>query len=188
MLSPTRTRKLLRIGNDRLRKCDYLNRGVEMGLKRAHIEAIRAKLKTMPPPPVEAVDTTKQEAVRLLAREIAALQNRGYSLEQIADSLRGEGLDLSTPTLKSYLARAKATRGRRKPAGTMAKVARGADAPVATGVAPRGKPDVVRTTAAEKAAKEALAGTTPKASTVPESDPAFRSGKDAFLIRDKDSY
>jgi len=37
-----------------------------------------------------------------------ALQKRGYTLDQISETLRGEGLDITTPTLKSYLQRIKA--------------------------------------------------------------------------------
>lgn len=35
------------------------------------------------------------------------LQKNGYTLEQISQVLRGEGLDVATPTLKSYLLRAR---------------------------------------------------------------------------------
>jgi hypothetical protein len=45
--------------------------------------------------------------VRVLSKEIAALQKRGYTLDQISETLRGEGLSIATPTLKSYLQRAK---------------------------------------------------------------------------------
>jgi hypothetical protein len=45
--------------------------------------------------------------VRILSKEIAALQKRGYTLDQILETLRGEGLSIATPTLKSYLQRAK---------------------------------------------------------------------------------
>ena len=159
-----------------------------MGLKRAQIEAIRTKLKTMPSPPAGTVDTTKQEAVRLLAREIAALQNRGYSLDQSAGSLRGEGLDLSTPTLKSYLARAKAAQAKRKRAGAKSKVAGGADAPAATVVARTVTADAARGAAPKKAGKDASPVMTAKAEPAPGSEPGLRSGKDAFLIKDKDSY
>lgn len=72
------------------------------------LEAIAAKLRQMP-----AVETrkkpnhSKQDAVRVLSKEIVALQKRGYTLEQISETLRGEGLGIATPTLKSYLQRAK---------------------------------------------------------------------------------
>ena len=72
------------------------------------LEAIAAKLRQMP-----AVESkkkpnhSKQDAVRVLSKEIVALQKRGYTLEQISETLRGEGLGIATPTLKSYLQRAK---------------------------------------------------------------------------------
>lgn len=79
-----------------------------MGYTLAQVEEIASKLRALPeiePPPK---DLTKQEVVKMLAKEIKALQKRGYSLDQIASSLKGEGLDISTPTLKSYLQRTKA--------------------------------------------------------------------------------
>lgn len=74
------------------------------------IESIAAKLREMPP--VEKKEHSKQEAVRMLAKEIVSLQKRGYTIEQIADALRGNGLDISTPTLKNYLQRT--TQARKK--------------------------------------------------------------------------
>lgn len=70
-------------------------------------EKIAATLRSLPamePPPKKL---TKAEVVKLLSKEIRDLQKRGYTLEQIASSLKGEGLDISTPTLKSYLAKSK---------------------------------------------------------------------------------
>ena len=87
-----------------------------MGYTAAQVEEIVSKLRELPaiePPPK---DLTKQEVVKMLAREIKSLQKRGYSLEQIASSLKGEGLDISTPTLKSYLQKAK-TPTKPKPTG-----------------------------------------------------------------------
>ena len=71
------------------------------------LETIAAKLRQMPPAEKKKRDFSRQEAVKILAKEIAALQRRGYSLEQISESLRGEGLDVATPTLKNYLQRSK---------------------------------------------------------------------------------
>ena len=69
-------------------------------------QAFAKKLREMPPVEKKQ-DLSKQALVRLLAKEITALQRRGYTLEQISESLRGEGLSITTPTLKSYLQRAK---------------------------------------------------------------------------------
>jgi lambda repressor-like predicted transcriptional regulator len=71
------------------------------------LEAIAAKLRDMPPVEKKKQEHSKQEAVRILAKEIAALQKRGYTLDQISETLRGEGLSIATPTLKSYLQRSK---------------------------------------------------------------------------------
>lgn len=131
-----------------------------MGLTRAQIAEIARKAKLMPPAPPAEVNVTKQEAVRLLAAEIAALQRKGYTLEQIAESFRGDGLDLSTPTLKSYLSRAKAAKVRRKGASASSHVA----TPVAAPLTPKA------------------------ASAASTTDTPAKSGKDAFLVRDKDSY
>jgi hypothetical protein len=73
-------------------------------------EKIAATLRALPaiePPPKKL---TKEEMIKLLSKEIRDLQKRGYNLEQIASSLKGEGLDISTPTLKSYLAKSKPAR------------------------------------------------------------------------------
>jgi methionine synthase II (cobalamin-independent) len=53
---------------------------------------------------------SKQDAVRLLSKEIAAMQKRGYTLLQISEALRGEGLNIATPTLKTYLQKARPAR------------------------------------------------------------------------------
>jgi hypothetical protein len=101
--------------------------------------------------------------IRHLAREIASLQQRGYSIEQVTDSLRGVGLDISTPTLKSYLHRSKRRSGRDR------------------------APKPGRTAATTAPAKPAVS----PASAVAEAKPdgaATRSGKNAFLVNDKDSY
>jgi len=71
------------------------------------LEAIALKLRQMPPAEKKQRDFSRQEAVKVLSKEITALQRRGYSLEQISESLRGEGLDVATPTLKNYLQRAR---------------------------------------------------------------------------------
>ena len=107
---------------------------------------------------------TKQALIKHLAREIASLQQRGYSIEQVTDSLRGVGLDISTPTLKSYLHRSK----RRPVKNRATKTARAATrtAPVKPAVSP---------------APPAVAETKPDGA-------ATRTGKNAFLVNDKDTY
>lgn len=131
-----------------------------MTLTRAQIQQISLKFKKMPPAPPAAVKTTKQEAVKFLANDIASLQRRGYTLEQITESLRDEGIDLSTPTLKSYLSRAKAAKTRRR------------RRPVAT---PTPSP-------------AAMALPLKEAGALTKAEALTKTGKDAFLVKDKDSY
>lgn len=74
------------------------------------LETIAAKLRTMPPVEKKKQEHSKQEAIKVLSKEIGAMQKRGYTLDQIAEALRSEGLLIATPTLKSYLQRAKPTK------------------------------------------------------------------------------
>ena len=71
------------------------------------VEKIATELKSLPPIENKQREVSKQEAVRLLAKEIGALQQRGYTLEQVSTLLQSKGLEVSTATLKNYLRRAK---------------------------------------------------------------------------------
>src|ERR1035438_4287922 len=57
----------------------------------------------------------KQAVVKHMARDIAALQARGYTIEQVVESLNGVGFEITTPTLKSYLQRVKKRNGQDAP-------------------------------------------------------------------------
>jgi hypothetical protein len=127
-----------------------------MPLTREVIDNCAEMLRSMPRAPAATVNVTKQEAVKELAKEIASVQERGYTLAQIADALRGVGLDLTTPTLKNYLGRVRAGKPRRE--------------------RPR-KPSSDRSTTRESTRTEAA----------PMKAPA-KSGKEAFLVKDLDSY
>lgn len=85
----------------------------------AQAEALAEKLRVLPAIENKNRPISKAEEIKLLASEIAALQERNYSLQQIAEFLTGEGLEISTATLKNYLQRSKATSKRpskKKPA------------------------------------------------------------------------
>ena len=71
------------------------------------IEAIAVKLREMPIVEKKKQEHSKQEAVSMLSKEIVSMQKRGYTLDQISEALTGQGLTVATPTLKSYLQRAK---------------------------------------------------------------------------------
>lgn len=131
-----------------------------MKLTRAQVEQISQKFKKMPAAPRAALNTTKQEAVKLLANDIASLQRRGYTLEQITESLKNDGLDLTTGTLKCYMSRAKAAKKRRRRTPLTAP-------------------------SAERAAKPL---TVKGAGVLTKAEAPTKSGKEAFLVKDKDSY
>ncbi len=78
-----------------------------MGYTIDKIESIAAKFRELPEIQNKEREVSKQEAVKMLSKEIVSLQKRGYSIEQIAEMMRGEGLDIATPTLKNYIQRAK---------------------------------------------------------------------------------
>lgn len=79
-----------------------------MAIQLDTIEALRAKMKEAPEVAKEKRRVSKQEAIRELKRDIEAMQKRGYTLDDIAKFLTDGGMQISTPTLKSYLQRTKA--------------------------------------------------------------------------------
>jgi len=81
-----------------------------MAIKIETIEALKEKIKNAPEIEKEKKTVSKQEAIKELRRDIEALQKKGYSLEEIAKFMSDGGLPITTPTLKSYLQRTKATK------------------------------------------------------------------------------
>jgi hypothetical protein len=91
-------------------------------------EKIAAKLRQLPAVENKKRRINKQEMVEHFAEEIASAQERGYSLEQIVESLKGEGFDIGLPTLKTYVQRAqKKPRGRRSAKGKKTNTPRTVD-------------------------------------------------------------
>lgn len=76
------------------------------------IDQVGAGLLALPPLDVSKRKLDKQAAVRRIKEQIATAQQRGYTLEQIAQSMTELGIQITTPTLKSYLQRAKKAGGR----------------------------------------------------------------------------
>ena len=69
------------------------------------VEQISAKMKELPAVENKKRQVSKQEAIKLLAKDIKAMQARGYTLEQVSELLKQLGVSLATPTLRSYLRR-----------------------------------------------------------------------------------
>jgi hypothetical protein len=90
-----------------------------MAYTRAQARKLADGLRSLPTPEQERRNLDKQGMVTYLAAEIIGLQERGYTLEQVALALRSAGLDITKATLKTYLRRMKqrAHTGPRKRAG-----------------------------------------------------------------------
>jgi hypothetical protein len=142
------------------------------------------ELRAIPPKDPSQRRLDKQGMVRELAQELVALQQRGYTIEEVAESLRGHGFEITTVTLKNYLQRAKnsgtKSRKARRPVG-----ARSAPAAVGT---PLTLTELPARAPAESSSKGAATTGKPESPQKPAIDPAIRSGKSAFLIKDKESY
>lgn len=150
-------------------------------------EGMAEKLRAIPAKDPSQRRLDKQGMVRHLASEILAVQQRGYTLEEVAESLRGYGLDITTPTLKNYLQRAKSAPGKpkraRRPPGSPRSEAKPGQPTRASGV-----PPVAASSAGESGGKPPGTGLKAEPPPSPAPDAALRTGKGAFLIRDKESY
>ena len=127
----------------------------------------------------------KQGMVSLLAGELIALQKRGYTIEEVAEGLRGRGFTITTPTLKNYLQRAKSKTERRAKSG--ARTASGRPGNRTPNAAKREAPPAPAPSPTQTPPVAEQAASTPEAGAAPEAT-ALRSGKGAFLVKDKDSY
>jgi hypothetical protein len=67
---------------------------------------------------------SKQGVIAHLAAEILGLQERGYTIEQVAESLRSLGLVITNKTLSTYLGRLKKRIRRRERKGSLPLVLR----------------------------------------------------------------
>ncbi|NWC89953.1 hypothetical protein [Pseudomonas reactans] len=90
------------------------------------IESLQESLKSLPAVEVKKREVSKPEAVQMLAAQVAELQEKGYTIEMIAEIFTTSGLEIKPQTLKSYLTRAKGLKGPKKrgskaPARTPAK-------------------------------------------------------------------
>jgi hypothetical protein len=78
-----------------------------MAYTRAQARKVADGLRSLPTAEQERRNLDKQGMVTYLAADIIGLQERGYTLEQVARALRSSGFDISKATLKTYLRRMK---------------------------------------------------------------------------------
>ncbi len=119
----------------------------------AQAEALAEKLRALPAIENKNRPISKAEEIKLLADEIAALQERNYSLQQIAEFLTGEGLEISTATLKNYLQRSKGSKATSKRPSKKKPAVAPKEAPSATPQATAGQSIGERAAAALPPAK-----------------------------------
>jgi hypothetical protein len=145
------------------------------------------ELRGIPPKDPAKRRLDKQAVVNAIKQEIVALQKRGYTIEEVAEMVRGRGFEITTPTLKNYLQRAKSLDGKGRkapPAGP--RRARAERGEVVTSTAHATK--TTERATPESAPKTSAAPGKADASAKPTSDPVPRSGKGAFLSTDRESY
>jgi hypothetical protein len=176
------------------------------GYTMAALDEIRAKLMALPPKDPKQRKLDRQAGVKYMLRELTSLQERGYTLEEIVESVNGFGFQITTPTLKTYLQRARSDNADRSKTKRAAPSRRAkTDAAKAASVAARIHAGPIGGSGAEPAAKRAVtavergdiaapaAASPPGTPSLPTADsdeksPPFRSGKSAFLLKDKVTY
>lgn len=89
--------------------------GTPMAYTRDNANKIADALRSLPAAEAARKELSKQGMVNYLAAEILGLQERGYTIVQIAESLRVVGLEITTATLKTYLRRMKRSTRKRGP-------------------------------------------------------------------------
>jgi hypothetical protein len=144
-----------------------------------------AELRAIPAKDPAKRKLDKQAMVSLIASELVALQKRGYTIEEVAEGLRGRGFAITTPTLKNYLQRAKSKTEKRSKGGARTASSGSGSSPPKT--PKREAPNAPTPTKAQPPPAPKQVASTPEAGAAPE-DTAMRSGKGAFLVKDKDSY
>lgn len=132
-----------------------------MAIQLDKIEALRAKMKDAPEVAKEKRNVSKQEAIRELKRDIESMQKRGYTLDDIAKFLTEGGLQITTPTLKSYLQRTKSEKAK----------------------APKPEPQKAQNFADAKKTPAQSAAASDKAKQVVESKASQQENKGGFAVR-----
>ena len=107
------------------------------------IESIAERLMGMPELSKKNRQVSNQEAIKMLTKDIKAMRDRGYTLAQIVDELGKDGLVITAATLKNYIHRKKAPKGKsspsKNPTKSVTKVTKPVTEAKATAVAPKAK-------------------------------------------------
>jgi len=71
----------------------------------AQVEAAKARISSLPERPAEPKPLNLAQSIREMKSEIQAALRRGYTLDEIAQSLKDNQFDVGVPTLRAYLSR-----------------------------------------------------------------------------------
>jgi len=74
-------------------------------IEHERIEAAKSRLRALPEKPKAPKTLSIAEAIRQIKNEVRAALKRGYTFDEIAQALKEDGIDVGTPTLKSYLSK-----------------------------------------------------------------------------------
>ena len=69
------------------------------------IEAAKTRLRALPEKPKAPRTYSLSQAIGQIKNEVRAALKRGYTFDEIAQALKEDGIDVGTPTLKSYVSR-----------------------------------------------------------------------------------
>jgi len=69
------------------------------------VEAAKARLSSLPERPAQPKPLNLAQSIREMKSEIQTALKRGYTLEEIAQSLKDDQFDVGVPTLRAYLSR-----------------------------------------------------------------------------------
>lgn len=67
------------------------------------ISAAKKRLQALPVKPKTPKSVPLSEAIRQIKNEVQAALKRGYTFDEIALALKEDGIEVGTPTLKSYV-------------------------------------------------------------------------------------
>jgi len=99
--------------NSALRRGAFMPKTIEP----QRIEAAKVRLRQLPEKPKVPRPLPLSQAIREIKAEVQVALKRGYTFDEIAQSLKEDGIDIGTPTLKSYVYRGT----KRRTNGTKAK-------------------------------------------------------------------
>jgi len=76
-------------------------------MTRKEVKSLIEELNALPKVENENAELSKTETIKMLAKSIGDMFEKGYTYSDVVNLLNNKGLEINVPTLKSYLLRAK---------------------------------------------------------------------------------